>query len=792
MLGTIQYGIIPGVVSIASKFELIFVNSFGLPFYSGIIFYAMLLIGGLIGGLYYTLKHRKRLANTIILAFTLIILGYSSFSLIVIRSLADTPMDENNPENVFALLSYLNREQYGNRPLVYGHYFSSPIMESVDGKPTYTQQDGKYVNTYSQPKYIYHPKFNALFPRMYSQQQSHISAYKNWSAFKGKTIKYIDRRGEAQTAQKPTFVEDLRYFINYQLGFMYFRYFMWNFAGRQNDIQGHGGNMKGNWMTGIKAIDEMRLGSQDNLPNQFAGNKAHNNYYMLPLLLGLLGFIYLYFRHQKEFWVLFLFFLFMGIAIVVFLNQTPYQPRERDYAYAGSFYAFAIYIGLGVLGVYNLLKIKLSPKLSASLAVGISLLLVPTLMASENWDDHDRSGRYTARDFAKDYLDSCAPDAIIFTYGDNDTFPLWYVQEVEGYRTDVRIVNLSLLATDWYITQMKRQAYQSAPVPFSLKPHQYIQGKRDLVPIVERIDDYVSLKQIMDFVASDEKNTKLAADTEDEMDYLPSRKFTIAVDSAKVVDNGTVSRKFADKIVPEIRFSISQNMLSKSELMVLDLMANNNWERPIYFATSVGEENFMGLGDYFQLEGFAYRLVPIKTPVQEDGTTGIIDPDILYENLINKFTWGNMQDPDVFIDHQNIRTASIMDIRGTFARLAGSLIVADKKTKAIEVLDKCMALMPNQKYPYNHYLLPVIEAYYAAEATEKANNLLIELNGIAINDLRYFLSLSGKFTGSGDFESRIAMHILNESLRLTQEYQQIELFNRFEKEFEQFYSGIPK
>jgi hypothetical protein len=770
ILGAIMYGIIPGVVKVASWFELMFVNGFGLPYNTGVMFYMTLILGGVVWGIIYTTKHKKALANTIILSFTVILIGYSSFTMIVIRAIADTPMNENRPDNVFSLLSYLNREQYGDRPLLYGQYFNAPV-EDQETKYTYVQKNERYEKIpMTNPEYKYSSEYSTIFPRMYSHQSSHISGYKSWVNIK-------------DDEKKPSFLKNLGFFFGYQINHMYIRYFMWNFAGRQNDLQGHGDNLKGNWLSGIPFIDNLRLGPQDKLPPSMKSNKARNNYYMLPLILGLIGLIYLYQKRPKQFVVVLLLFFFTGIAIVIYLNQTPYQPRERDYAYAGSFYAFAIWIGLGVIAIADWLK-KLTPStVAAVLATGLTLILVPGIMAKENWDDHDRSGRYTARDLAKNYLNSCAPNAILFTYGDNDTFPLWYVQEVEGFRTDVRVVNLSLLGTDWYIDQMKKKAYESEPVPFSFTSDKYEQGTRDILPVVERYKDPVLLKDVMEFVASDDERTKVGTQGGEKMDYIPAKKVVVPVDSAKVVNLGIVKGSMVDSILPAIGFMISKRYVTKSDMMVLDLVAHFNWDRPVYFASSVGDDNYMGMQNYFQLEGFAYRLVPFRT-INDGGSIGYIDTDILYDNLMNKFTWGRMNEPDVLIENYNIRVLSIMKIRDVFYRLADALIKEGKKDKAEKVLDKIVELTPNEKLPYDYFMVPIAESYYKLNKTEKANVIINQLADIYKDNLTYYLSLEGRFAGSVAYETKVGMSVMQELVKITENYEQDNLYEKLTSEFD--------
>ena len=497
VLGFIQYGIIQGAITLAGTFDRVFVNGFGMPFGSGIIFYALLIVAGVIWGLIYTKKKNHPIWNTAILCFVFIMIGYSSFAQIVIRSAANPPLDENNPENVFNFISYLKREQYGERPLFIGQYYNAKVIDQKVGDDTWAKVEGesKYIKGPSKIDPVYEQDKTTVFPRMWSNQQSHINEYKKWADVKG------DRT--------PTFGENLKFFFVYQMGEMYWRYFMWNFAGRQNDLQGPGGITKGNWLSGVKFIDEMRLGPQDNLPETMTNNKARNYMYFLPFILGIIGMVYHYSRDNKDAWVVMLLFFFTGIAIVIYLNGTPLQPRERDYAYAGSYYAFAIWIGLGVLSLYEFLKKRVPATASAVVTTALCLVAVPAVMAKAEWNDHDRSNRYTSRDFATDYLNSCAPNAILFTNGDNDTFPLWYVQEVENVRTDVRVVNLSLLNTEWYVDQLKRKYYDSDPIAISWTQDKYMLGRRDYIPFYDRgIKEPVELKELVDFMGSDDPQAK--------------------------------------------------------------------------------------------------------------------------------------------------------------------------------------------------------------------------------------------------------------------------------------------
>jgi len=755
ILGTIQYGIIAGFVKIGAYFDLLFVNSLSLPFWSGFIFFLLAIFALVIYGLKYTISKNKQMWNTVLLCFSFIMIGYLSYAQIVIRSMADPPMDENNPETAFSLLSYINREQYGDRPLFYGQHFNAKVVDQDEGSPQYSAIGGKYVKTGAKIIPIYDPKASTLLPRMYSNQDNHVNAYKEWAGIKS------DRT--------PTFGENLGFLFSYQMGHMFWRYFMWNFTGRQNDIQGHGGIREGNWISGIKGLDGLRLGPQNSLPNSATQNKGMNKFYFLPLLLGLVGLLFHFKKHKFDASVVMLLFFFTGIAIVLYLNQTPYQPRERDYAYAGAFYAFAIWIGLGVAALADTLSKKTTPLIAGGVSTVLCLFAVPGIMAKEGWDDHDRSDRYTSRDFAYNYLNSCEPNAIIFTNGDNDTFPLWYIQEVEGVRTDVRVCNLSLLNTDWYIEQMKRKAYDSEPVPFSLTIDKIVQGTRDYVPFYERdLPGFSDLKEVINFVSSDDPGAKARTRDGSEMNYFPTKKFSIPVDKQKVVQNGTVSPEDAHLIVDKVEFEVDRNFIMKADLMILDLISNFGWDRPIYFAITVGSNSYLELEEYFQLEGLAYRFVPIKSPPNPDGQIGRVNSNSMYENLMNEFLWGNMNDPGVYLDQNNINMTT--NLRNNFGRLAEGLLMEGKRDSAITVLDRCIEVMPDETVPYNLMMLRIIELYYtaatlnelelteqglpvtpdaeledkeASRAIESANVIIKRMLEIYEDDINYYFSLKG-------------------------------------------------
>jgi hypothetical protein len=806
ILGTVMYVIIPGLIRVATFFELLFVNSFGLPYSSGTLFYAILLLGIIVWGIYYSHKHGKIILNTAILFFSVIIIGYSSYAMLVIRSAADLPMDQNDPEDLFSLLYYLNREQYGDRPLAYGQYFNAQVLSTKEGKAFRIQKDGKYVESTHRMKYVYDKKYTTLFPRMWSNEDEHIRSYIEWAGLNERNLfeAMVDQQGNVvrdrqgnvvfdhnKSKRPPTFGQNLRFFFRYQLGHMYFRYFMWNFSGRQNDIQCHSKMeiTKGNWITGIPFLDKIRLGNQDDLPREMLQNKARNRYFMLPLLLGIAGLIYHYSRNRKDFWVVMALFIMTGIAIVVYLNQYPNQPRERDYAFAGSFYAFAIWIGLGVLALYEGLKKVMPDTISSSLASLLALAGVPLIMGMENWNDHDRSGRYMARDFAYDYLNSCAPNAILFTNGDNDTFPLWYAQEVEGIRTDVRVVNLSYLGADWYIEQMQRRAYESAPLPISMTKDKYISGNRDIVYLVDRFSDYINLKDIMDWVNSDDPRTKTLPNVPEKIDYIPARKFTVPVDTEKVVSNGTVKPEMAGKVVKELRWELdpSKRYIVKNHLMILDMLSSFNWDRPIYYAITVSDDNYLDLEKYFQIQGLAFRIVPIESSGNMYGRGGI-DTRIMFDNFVHKFKWGGIDNPDVYVD-ENV-SGMMTNFRNNFGRLAMELIKENKKDSAKIVLDRCLQILPDTLLPFNIFSLAIADGYAKLGDSLQANSIRRKIMANICDDLDYYASLGSKYENYLAYEKQVAFYVLDELRRQAYMDNQADMLSYLEQKLQYYGAAL--
>jgi hypothetical protein len=950
LLGLIQIGLIQGFIQVAADFELYFVNTLGMPFNTGIIIYLLAAVAVLAGLVYVSRQKGWWAVNTLTLSVVMILIGYSSFTTIVVRSSANPPMDENDPENFFQLLKYLNREQYGDRPLATGQYWGTPLdyeNQYTDGGATWVksfsvkEQKGtrelrvksfkrestalkylenstnenhflveEYVNTGEKKGTIsnYNDNYTMWFPRMYSKEPRHIKVYRSWSNYKGyneavtftsplsdfsmtkpeflyhleteilsgelkkadleRTLKrlfnaygqrfddnyivasqneiqvkdpqtgtmrlapldnpstlqalsdwmvqdlesglstgkpfvkrlnhqkkyYEQQIARAQSREQqqaalrglenihdqlqPTQMENLRYFTDYQLGWMYFRYFMWNFTGKQNDVQGHGDFLNGNWLSGIDAIDSGRLGNRDALTQEMSDNKGLNHFYYLPLLLGLLGLIFQFYRDPKGAGTIALLFIMTGIAIVVYLNQTGMQPRERDYAYVGSFYAFAMWIGLSVFamfevmrnskandalvwftvpagagvlfyvlemisgvphylslsilfmtavslvlyGIAHLMRTSGIDEITRSFSAVAILMLVPLLMAFEGWDDHSRAHRTTGVDFAKNYLSSLAPNAIIFTNGDNDTFPLWYAQEVEGFRTDVRVCNLSLLNTDWYVDQMRRKAYESEPLPIMMNEEQYRQGTRDIVLLEPNGSKFMDLQEAFEVALDDDKTKTYGAKS---YAYFPSNKFSLAVDSAKIIELGLVKPEDADQIVDTVKWTITDGegeplqYVLKNQLAVLSILANNDWERPVYFAVTTGGDAYIGLEKYFRLEGLAYRLVPIKYETNRNpNLLGGIDTETMYNNVMEKWHWGGMDDLEhgIYMDENNRRM--VTNVRLQMANLSEALIEEGDPQKALHILDEVLRGTPPENVPYTSVMMPIASAYIQLSSSD--------------------------------------------------------------------------
>ena len=835
ILGFVQNLVIPKVVKFVSDYEVFFTNKMNLGFSTGTVVFFILLIVSLtsfilytlnkkdlhykigmytaialsalavvtapsgsgmftrlvmLGGIIYAIhkfKDKTITLHAVFLSFATLLIGYSSFFVLVIRSSANTPMDENDPENAPNMLSYLLREQYGDWPILYGQYYNAPTLprsEFGSGDPIYAKdkvhKNYKVIDSRKNSIPKYEKDFCTIFPRMWSSQSHHEAAYKYWgNVGENHKTKIVEgRNGETESVEIPTFAANMNYFFSYQVRFMYLRYFFWNFVGRQNDVQGMMRNtMEGNWVSGIKPFDDAMLDS-DTSKTTYAtrNNFATNHFYALPFILGLLGMFFHFKRNKPDAWVVLSFFLLTGLAIVIYLNQYPYQPRERDYAYTGSFYAFAIWIGFGVLFLYDLLSRKAATMGIALGSTALSLV-VPGIMAKEGWNDHDRSLRTLSRDVAIDYLQSCAPNAILFTNGDNDTFPLWYAQEVEGIRTDVRVINLSLLQTDWYIKQMRRAAYESMPVPFTI-PEEKLEAENLSYVILDGHNPTpVNLKDAIQYMTSDDANTKYD-NGGDLIAMSPSKSFYMDVDSLSVMKNKVISVKDTARLVKRISWDLgSRGYITKNDLLVLDLVAHNNWQRPIYFAVTTGDEAYVGLKKYFQLEGLAYRFVPIKQTELEESQGGRVNTEAMYDNIMNKFLWGGMDKKGVNLDENCTRMVG--NLRMQMSILAGALMNEGKDKKAKAVLDKCLEVMPDENIAFDPTVFTICATYYQLHEIEKANELAKKLFSIFESDLRVYNAQKGNHRVAYSREIGQAKEILKRLTSLTQQFKQDALSKEF-------------
>ena len=865
LVAAVLYGIVPGVVKVGGWFELLFVNSLGMPFNTGVIVYVALLAAAIIWGIYesYNEKSRTRMnlsflltiamlgipfyghgasaviigilvlgvlaaylfasklnekirmsartMNTALLCTMMIMVGYSSYALIVIRSVANTPMDQNSPEDIFTLGEYLGREQYGTRPLFYGPAYSSKVALDVeDGYcvPRQKSTDTKYVRKEKtspdeKDSYVelpgrveYEYAQNMLFPRMYSS--AHTAYYKSWQDITGYDVPY-DQCGEMLMVNMPTQWDNIKFFFSYQLNFMYWRYFMWNFAGRQNDIQSSGEIEHGNWITGIPFIDNLLYGDQNMLPQELKDNKGHNVFYCLPLILGIIGLFWQAWRGQKgiqQFWVVFFLFFMTGIAIVLYLNQTPGQPRERDYAYAGSFYAFAIWIGMGVAGIVHLLRNYMKEVPAAALTSAVCLI-VPIQMASQTWDDHDRSGRYVARDFGQNYLMSLqeSGNPIIYTNGDNDTFPLWYNQETEGFRTDARTCNLSYLQTDWYIDQMKRPAYDSPALPITWDRTEYMEGQNEYVPIrpdfKKQIDKaYKAAEEEVLNGKNPEALNNIRAQfgdnpyelknilkywvrTKDGQAVIPTDSIVVKIDKEAVRRSGMmIPEALGDSIPDYMHISLKdekgnpKRALYKSELMMLEMLANANWERPIYMAITVGTDNQLNMREHFIQEGLTYRFTPFDT----EALGATIDSEKMYDNLMNKFKFGGIDKPGIYIDENTMRMCYTH--RRIFAQLITQLMKEGKKDKALAALEYAEKMIPAFNVPYDvqNGALEMAEAYYQLGNNTKADQIIDELANKSVEYLTWYLSLDDNHLLMSQREFIMHLSALDMEVKMMEKY----------------------
>ncbi|MFC5282188.1 DUF2723 domain-containing protein [Pedobacter alpinus] len=775
ILGFIQYGIIQYMIKIGANFDLFFVNTLGFGFGSGVIFFSVIIVATTIWLTLYSIKKQKPVLNLAMLSFIFILFGYSSFAMIVIRAKANPTLNNSNPSDAFSFLSYLNREQYGDRPLMYGQYFDSKPIDTKQAGNIYVKGESKYEIAGQKQSYEYDK--NTLFPRMYSDDNNHPAVYKDWMNL-----------GEQES---PTFATNIGWFGTYQIGFMYMRYFLWNFAGRQNDNQGIGNYSDGNWISGIKFLDAMRLGDQSVLPDSIAKNKSNNQLFFLPLILGLIGAFWHFKYSQKDAGIVALLFFFTGLAIVIYLNQTPSQPRERDYAYVGSFYAFAVWIGLGVFAVAQWLRKVVTPKTAAIIATSVCLLAAPILMASQEWDDHDRSTKTTARDYARNYLSSCAPNAILFTYGDNDTYPLWYVQEVENFRPDIRIVNLSLFDTDWYINQLRRPFNESQPLPITMNASMYKTGTRDVLFYQNfNLEGPQELKDVFEFITSDNPEAKVDYQSGRSENFLPTKNFKLTINPQQVLATKTVNANEANKIVPAMEWSFGGNYLTKGQLAILDMLVHNKWERPIYFAFTVPSSNFLGLDNYLFNEGFALRLAPkTKGKIPSDsplGETEVVNTKEMYTNIMTKFDWGTIKSsPYLDPESQKMVFLSV----NKFTELAKNLIFEGKPDSARNVVKQCLKVMPikttlDPNFALSKYEL--VSLMYELGMKADATDLLKQTEGLVNQELNYHYSLIQGKENLGSREIQLNLFVLSQFVEMTKQYGEPALNKELESKMRTF------
>ncbi|MEQ8629796.1 DUF2723 domain-containing protein [Ekhidna sp.] len=749
-------GVIPGLPSMAGKIELFFVNGLGLPFGSGVIFFGLLVIGGLVYGIHYSIKKNKYVLNTSLLALAFILIGYSSYSIAVIRSNYNPPIDENNPEEIISFVSYLKREQYGSRPLFKGPYYTADLIENKKGAPVYMRGEDEYVIKDYKVTQVYDPAHTTILPRMYSSDPNHIRKYRQVTGL---------REGE-----KPSWGDNFYYLIVHQLGHQYFRYFMWNFSGRESDIQGAG------WV-GL-------AGAFDKLPEVLANNNGRNIYYGLPLLLGLFGMFVQYKKDVKLFSATALLFFMTGIAIVLYLNTPPIEPRERDYIYAGSFYIFTIWIGFGVMALYDILKNISKQKKVAAVLASVIGLFIPALLASENWDDHDRSDRYFSVDAAKNYLSSVAPQGIIYTGGDNDTFPLWYAQEVEGFRTDTRVLVLSYYNTDWYIQQSARQAYESDPLPYGLPIGHYQQGGlNDYLPVYEREElkgNAINAKLLLKFI--EDENPGLQIPTAiSAYNSVPARTLFLEVDTMKAKQ--IVPEDMHDMIVDKMVLRIKGRALEKKDLAFLDLLVNSNWERPIYLNnTSIAQLN-IDMRSHVVQEGMAYRVLPIRNPA--DARSGYpVNTEVMYDNVMNKFSWTNLNDPSVYYTQDYL--GFVLNSRSTFNTLAENLIEEGDYARAAEVLKKCLEVMPDESVPYDFFSVQQVDMLLKVGEPELADHVAERTSMYASQWLDYYFSTDSSETN----ELQKQLLSLNEIARAYRANGEREKAAAYEELFNNYYTQL--
>jgi hypothetical protein len=739
ILGVIMVGLITGLPTISFTFEKLFVNTLGLPFGSGMVFFILVLFGALVYGIYYTQTKNKEVLNTILLSFAFVLIGYSTYTIAFIRSNYNPPINENNPSNVLNFTYYLKREQYGSRPLLYGPIFDTQIVDIKKGEANYKVGKDKYeIYDYSS-EYVHDPAGQMLLPRIWSQDPSHVALYRS-------------KLNLAENQKVSLFGDNLSFMMSHQFGHMFWRYFIWNFWGRSSDIEG------------ARATNIFE--SKKDLPKLYAANKGRTNYFGLPIILGIMGALYMFFKREKDAIVMFLLFFLTGLALVVYLNSPPVEPRERDYIYVGAFYFFAIWVGIGVLALADWAFKFLKSNSQKAIASSVLGLAVPIIMAKQAWPGHDRSNRVHQVDFAKNLLNSCDKNAILFTGGDNDTFPLWYAQEVEGFRTDVRVCNLSLLGTEWYIDQMKRKTYQSDALPISLNIDNYNKGINDQIPFIKStvpsVQAGISLKEYISLIKNNDPAIQTTFNQGDKLNILPSANLYYDFNAEQVAQMSFIPQKYKALVNGRMEWSIGEKDILKNDLLVLDMIAQNEWKRPIYFAGTLSPASFLNLKEYCQLEGYAYRLMPFKVEGAQDG---FVNTDIMKDRLLNKMSFKNLDNPNVYYDSEFFLRVPIITARYAFLRLVDQLVREDKKEEAEQMLDKAIKVMPDNTIPYDQLSANFPAFYYGIGKNEKAKAISEVIVNRSDEELTYFIeknkSKDDKQWGSSNIESIIQSDMRN-------------------------------
>ena len=757
ILVIINSGIIPGLPSMAGSFELFFVNTLGLPYTSGVIFFIVAFLSGLVFAIRYTANKNLVIWNTSLLALAFILIGYSSYILALVRANYNPPINENNPKDVLSFVSYLKREQYGSRPLLYGPTYVSRPTSSEQGAPIYRKENGKYIVADYRPEYVYDAAEKMLLPRIYSTTEPHPSLYRKWVP-------------SLMEGQKPTMGQNLSFMFKYQIGHMYWRYFLWNFVGRESDDEG-AGNL-------------LPTDTNEGVPTLLAKNKGRDNFYMLPFILGLLGVVIQFFRRPKDLLVLGMLFVLTGIALVTYLNSPPVEPRERDYIYVGSFYIFAMWIGLGVLAIFDFASKILKPEMPRAILATVIGLVIPTVMVAKGWDNHNRANRYHSVDFAKNLLNSCAPNAILFTGGDNDTFPLWYVQEVEGFRTDVRVCNLSLLGTHWYVDQMKRKTYLSEKLPISLEYENFAEGRNDIIPFYENpnVKNGINLKDYMKLVKTNSPAIQVPLTSGEMTSTLPSSSLFLPINTEAIRRMNIVRPDLMPFVRDTMQWNLGKRDLYKSDLIMLDIIATNDWKRPIYFSGTLSGENYLNLKEYMQLEGYAYRLMPVKVT---GATDGFVNSDLMAENLMKKSFWREMNNPNTYYDN-TFKGSPVFSARIAFFRLIDQLIREGKKEKAKEALNFILKAMPDDPISYDQISSNYVKFLFDVGETQRALTMAETIATRADQTLGYIARMGS----AGSQDGNIQLYNLQTVVTSCREAKQEAAAQKYEAIFTKYAAGM--